>query len=322
MAHEMWPPEDEVTGPARPEEADLPSLNQVFSEAFTDRYRRDGLPGVRVPHLDPAIWRFAIADAGAGAMVWRDRLGRVAAFNLAHRSGTEGWMGPIAVRPELQGRGLGTTVVRAAVDWLKRGGAATIGLETMPRTVDNIGFYGRLGFEPGALTITMAREVPRRPGRVAERLGSATRPDAAAAECQVLLQALAPGLDFSREVRLTRDHGLGDVSLVRRGRRLVGWALWHSAPLAEGRPGDEMRVLKVVAEDAAAFEAVSEALLAHALEAGRRRVGLRVQAGLPGLFAQALELGWRVHWTDLRMTLAGHPERPPAAGVVLSNWEV
>jgi hypothetical protein len=29
-----------------------------------------------------------------------------------------------------------------------------------------------------------------------------------------------------------------------------------------------------------------------------------------------------VHWTDLRMTLAGHPERPPAAGVVLSNWEV
>jgi GNAT superfamily N-acetyltransferase len=318
----MWQPEAELTGPVRPVESDLPSLNQVFSEAFTDRYRRDGLPGVRVPHLDPAIWRFAIADAGAGAMVWRDRLGRVAAFNLAHRSGTEGWMGPIAVRPELQGRGLGSAVVRAAVDWLRRAGARTIGLETMPRTVENIGFYGRLGFEPGALTITLAQEVPRRAGRLPERLGALARPGPAAAECQALLTALAPGLDFSREIRLTREHGVGDVSLVRRGRRLVGWALWHSAPLAEGRPGDETRVLKVVAEDDAAFEAVSAALLAHALEAGRRRVGLRVQTAAPGLFNRALDLGGRVHWTDLRMTLAGHPERPPAAGVVLSNWEV
>ncbi|HSE26698.1 MAG TPA: GNAT family N-acetyltransferase [Gemmatimonadales bacterium] len=318
----MWQPEAELTGPVRPGEADLPSLNQVFSEAFTDRYRRDGLPGVRVPHLDPAIWRFAIADAGDGAMVWRDQQGRVAAFNLAHRSGTEGWMGPLAVRPELQGRGLGTAMVRAAIDWLRRAGAGTIGLETMPRTVENIGFYGRLGFEPGALTITLAQDVPRRAARSAERLGALARPGPVAAECQALLAALAPGLDFSREIRLTREHGLGDVSLVRRGRRLVGWALWHSAPLAEGRLGDETRVLKVVAEDDAAFEAVSAALLAHAVEAGRRRVGLRVQTAVPGLFNRALDLGWRVHWTDLRMTLAGHPERPPAAGVVLSNWEV
>jgi hypothetical protein len=255
-------------------------------------------------------------------MVWRDRLGRVAAFNLAHRSGTEGWMGPIAVRPELQGRGLGSEVVRAAIGWLRRAGARTIGLETMPRTVENIGFYGRLGFEPGALTITLAQEAPRRVARLPERLGALARPGPAAAECQALLTALAPGLDFSREIRLTREHGLGDVSLVRRGKRLVGWALWHSAPLAEGRAGDETRVLKVVAEDEAAFEAVSAALLAHALEAGRRRVGLRVQTAAPGLFNRALDLGWRVHWTDLRMTLAGHPERPPAAGVVLSNWEV
>ena len=318
----MWQPEAELTGPVRPVEADLSSLNQVFSEAFTDRYRRDGLPGVRVPHLDPAIWRFAIADAGDGAMVWRDRLGRVAAFNLAHRSGREGWMGPIAVRPELQGRGLGSAVVRAAIDWLRRAGAGTIGLETMPRTVENIGFYGRLGFEPGALTITLAQEAPRRASRAPERLGALGRPGPAAAECQALLAALAPGLDFSREIRLTREHGLGDVSLVRRGKRLVGWALWHSAPLAEGRPGDETRVLKVVAEDDAAFEAVSAALLAHAFEAGRRRVGLRVQTAAHGLFNRALDLGWRVHWTDLRMTLAGYPERPPVSGVVLSNWEV
>ena len=41
--------------PARRE--DIPALNQVFSDAFTERYRRDGMIGVRVPFLNPAIWR-------------------------------------------------------------------------------------------------------------------------------------------------------------------------------------------------------------------------------------------------------------------------
>ena len=42
-------------GPNGVMEADIPALNTVFSEAFTDRYRRDGLIGVRVPHLNPAV---------------------------------------------------------------------------------------------------------------------------------------------------------------------------------------------------------------------------------------------------------------------------
>jgi GNAT superfamily N-acetyltransferase len=318
----MWRPDDEVSGPVRPVEADIPSLNQAFSEAFTDRYRRDGLPGVRVPYLDPAIWRYAIADAGDGAMVWRDRHGRVAAFNLAHRSGAEGWMGPLAVRPDLQGRGLGTEVVQAATNWLINSGARTIGLETMPRTVENIGFYGRLGFVPGALTVTLVRDGPRRGTVRGERLEAHARPDAVVTECAALLEEMAPGLDFSREIRLTRAHQLGDVSLVRRGRRVTAWALWHSAPLAEGRPGEEARVLKVVAEDGEALERLLAVLLSHAVDAGRRRVGLRVQTAQPEPFLRLLELGWRVHWTDLRMTLAGHPESPPCRGVVLSNWEV
>jgi hypothetical protein len=41
----------------------------------------------------------------------------------------------------------------------------TIGLETMPRTIENIGFYSRLGFLPGHLTITLTRDLPRKPTR-------------------------------------------------------------------------------------------------------------------------------------------------------------
>src|SRR6185312_11246469 len=66
-----WKQLRQLDGPHRAQRDDIPALNQVFSDAFTDRYRRDGMVGVRVPNLNPAIWRYALDDAGDGAMVWR-----------------------------------------------------------------------------------------------------------------------------------------------------------------------------------------------------------------------------------------------------------
>src|ERR1043166_170715 len=157
-----WLPETGVSGPERPSERDIDGLNRVFAEAFTDRYRRDGLIGVRVPQLNPLVWRYALLDAGDGAMVWRDEHGDIAGFNIAHLAGVEGWMGPLAVRPDRQGAGVGKTVVRAAADWLVERGVTTLGLETMPRTPENIGFYSRLGFIPGLLTVTLTNEISTR----------------------------------------------------------------------------------------------------------------------------------------------------------------
>src|SRR5437016_1222953 len=157
-----WLPEQQVYGPEPATERDVPGLNRVFADAFTDRYRRDGLVGVRVPYLNPQVWRYALLDAGAGSMLWRDESGHIVAFNIAHRSGTEGWMGPLAVRPDRQGGGVGKTIVRTAVDWLLEQRVATLGLETMPRTVENIGFYARLGFSPAYLTVTMTNDIATR----------------------------------------------------------------------------------------------------------------------------------------------------------------
>ena len=79
-----------LAGPVPITSADIAELNTLFSDAFTERYRRDGLVGVRVPPLNPAIWRYAIDGAGSGAMLWRDEVGAIAAFNIAHASGAEG----------------------------------------------------------------------------------------------------------------------------------------------------------------------------------------------------------------------------------------
>ncbi len=319
-----WLPERQVYGPEVAGERDTEDLNRVFADAFTDRYRRDGLVGVRVPHLNPQVWRYALLDAGDGAMLWRDEAGRVAAFNIAHRSGAEGWMGPLAVRPDRQGGGVGKTIVRTATDWLLEQGVGTLGLETMPRTVENIGFYARLGFSPGHLTVTLTNDIATRghsaPVLLSQRKGAAVEDGLAAA--RRLVSSLAPGYDFTREIRLTLELGLGDTSLVDGDDGLRALVLWHSAALAEGRPRDEVRVLKLAATDERAFDAGVAATEAAAARAGIRRVAIRCQTRYAEAFRRLVARGYRVRWTDLRMTYEGHSEPQSRAGVLFSNWEI
>jgi GNAT superfamily N-acetyltransferase len=321
-----WLPERRVEGPLLAEERDIDALNRLFAEAFTDRYRRDGLVGVRVPPLNPRVWTYALRDAGDGAMVWRDEDGRLVAFNVAHRCGCEGWMGPLAVRVDRQGSGIGKTIVRAATDWLLDRGVSTLGLETMPRTVENIGFYARLGFVPGHLTLTMTRElaVRRRGGAVPallSRLDGVVRAETLVS-ARTVAESLAPGYDFTREIELTAQLGLGDTVLVSGSGGLAAYALWHTASLAAERSTDELRVLKLAARDADAFERVVGAVEACAAHAGLRRVAIRCQSRFEGAFRALMARGYQVRWTDLRMHLEGYPERPVPEGVLFSNWEI
>jgi GNAT superfamily N-acetyltransferase len=315
---------------------DIDELNTVFSDAFSERYRKDGLVGVRVPFLNPAIWRYAIEDAtpgpgataserGSGAMLWRGAKGEVIAFNIVHGSGTEGWMGPLAVRPDLQGAGIGKEVVRAGLDWLRARSARVIGLETMPRTMDNIGFYSALGFVPRGLTVTVTLEAT-----TAERSPATLRTlpardrDAMVEACRALVAAKVPGLDFSRELLLTAALDLGDTVLLTdaAGGRLRGFALCHTVPLVEGRVREEVRVLKLVLDRDEDLEPMLRRLSDFARRAGTRRYAIRMQAGYPAHYARLVQIGARVRWTDLRMTLVGHEETVPATGIVLSNWEI
>ncbi len=257
-------------------------------------------------------------------MVWRDEHGDIAAFNVAHQAGAEGWMGPLAVRPDRQGTGVGKTIVGTATDWLIDRGVMTLGLETMPRTPENIGFYARLGFIPGFLTVTLTNEIATRghPAPVLLSRRSADDKEAAMAAGRQLVTDLVSGVDFSREILLTAELGLGDTSLVEGERGLDAIAVWHSAPLADSRTRDEVRVLKLAARTDAAFDAAIGAVEAAAAKSGIRRIAVRCQSHYAEAFRRLIARGYRGRWTDLRMAYEGYPERHAVQGVLFSNWEI
>ena len=137
-----------------------------------------------------------------------------------------------------------------------------------------------------------------------------------------LTESIAPGYDFTREIRLTEELALGDTILLFDGDSLVAFAVCHSVPLVEGRVREELRVLKLVSRNAEDFEVLISALSDHARRSGTRRVALRMQGQYAGAYRRLMQRGARVRWSDLRMTLEGYAEVVPSAGIVLSNWEI
>lgn len=312
-----------LDGPLVATADDVTALNEVFMEAFTDRYRRDGMAGVRVPALHASIWRYAIADAGEGAMCWRDERGTIAAFNMVHLAGTEGWMGPLCVRPEQQGMGVGKLIVEAGMSWLRERGATVIGLETMPRTMDNIGFYSSLGFLPGPLTVTLTIDaaIGEHTHVLVSRLAGLEK-EMAIEQCRALTARVQPGYDFTRELELTDRMSLGDTVLLGTPSAPTGFAVYHTVPLVEGRAREELRVLKLVLARRTELPSLIGALADLARRVGTRRVALRLQGEYSDAYRTLVSLGARVRWTDLRMSLYGSREVEATTGMVLSNWEI
>ncbi len=319
----LWRNAKQFDGPHVARLEDIADLNEVFTEAFTERYRRDGMTGVRVPALNPSIWRYAIEDAGDGALCWRDENNRIVAFNMAHHSGTEGWMGPLCVRPDSQGMGAGKTIVQAGMSWLRRTGAKVIGLETMPRTMDNIGFYSSLGFVPGHLTVTLTLDAASTDHSplLLSRISSLERERSMEA-CRVLTDRVMPGYDFTRELELTDRLALGDTVLIGSATAPTGFAVYHTAPLVEGRAREELRVLKLVLERRSDLPRMVGTLTDLARRVGTRRIAIRLQGDYTDAYRTLTSLGARVRWTDLRMSAYGWSEIPPKDGMVLSNWEI
>jgi len=189
--------------------------------------------------------------------------------------------------------------------------------------MDNIGFYSALGFVPGRLTLTLTLDAA--PATAAAPLYGRLRDSekrAAREECAALLASLAPGYDYTREIELTDRLALGDTTLLRRGGRVTGFAICHSVPLVEGRAREELRILKLALERDEDLEEMVRALCDHARRSGTRRIAIRMQGEHEAAYRRLVALGARVRWSDLRMSLAGHQERAPARGLLLSNWEI
>lgn len=79
----------------------------------------------------------------------------VRGYAVTGRAGAAGYLQRLAVDPDLHGSGMGTTLVRDALHWLRRSGCTAAMVNTQEHNSRALGLYTRLGFvaQPTGLVI-------------------------------------------------------------------------------------------------------------------------------------------------------------------------
>ncbi len=85
---------------------------------------------------------------------------KVVGFNFLHIWGSFAWFGAFGVHPKCQGKGIGKEIINYTIKILKEDyKVSTIGLNTMPESQYNVGFYMNIGFTPLKLTLSLKKQL-------------------------------------------------------------------------------------------------------------------------------------------------------------------
>lgn len=99
-------------------------------------------------------------EASNNSSIVYEENGKVIGFNFIHVWGFFGWFGPLGVHPDYKSNGIGKALVNETIRLLKEDyKVSTIGLNTMPESQYNIGFYMNLGFTPLKLSLNLKRQL-------------------------------------------------------------------------------------------------------------------------------------------------------------------
>ncbi|MDQ7053091.1 MAG: GNAT family N-acetyltransferase [candidate division KSB1 bacterium] len=310
---------------------DLREVNSVLSRAFTHARWEQGLQAYRVPPCCMRFLEMYLQRFPQGSFVLHDRR-RIRGFIFAHLWGKIGWVGPLAVLPDWQGRGYGRDLLEASLQTLIDAGAATLGLESAPLSFRNIGFYGRKRFFPGYLTVDLSSEVKRSQlirlsaGYRAEALRelSGDAQNRAMSTLDRLANRLDPNLRLTREVALLHRFDYGDAWVLYRGEEPVGFAVGHTERYYEE---EKRRFLKVYLGGLTAsdwqrdLDAYLNMLAQWTRQAKLKYMIVRISTRQRQAFQALLGKGFKPIHGDLRFVLEGFEEQSRPDDFYLNKWE-
>jgi hypothetical protein len=195
----------------------------------------------------------------------------------------------------------------------------TIGLETMPDSPYNVGFYSRFGFLPAFPTVLLVKETG--PIAIASpyTMASQLENEEALSAITQISQAACPGLDYAPEVSNAREYEWGETLLF-------GWpqpwafTVVRTTPKREGaaEPVADVGALVIHPEAGRSLKEALQTVETFAHNQGLEQVNLAINAVDGGTLQQALGYGFRVHNVMLRMVFNGEFTHP--VGKVLSKW--
>lgn len=310
-----------VIRPLREEE--IPAAERIFREAFAaqvglpdpEQFSRGSEPVGFRWRMDPASVLAAELD------------GQLVGSNVATGWGSLGFFGPLTVRPDFWGAGIGGRLTEAAVEMLERRGCRHLVLYTFPESAKHIALYKRFGFWPRFLTAILERPLEgTSPAggrwRPFSSYAGAEREEVLAA-CRELTDAVYPGLDTGAEIEALEAQRVGDTVVVPGTAGVDAFAVCHHGPGSEATAGTAFVKFAAARPGRGAGERFA-ALLAAVEDWAVARGAASVVAGVN----LARERAWRIlagrGYRTFRQGVAMH--RPNAAAYdrpdryVIDDW--
>jgi GNAT superfamily N-acetyltransferase len=283
--------------------------------AFTEYVRQKGYDGPMHPRKERNVLAcLNLNPAGCFVAEEDDPVGYI----FSRTWGTTGWIGTFGVHPDIQGRGIGRSLLSAAVEHLRASGCTTVGLETMSDSPYNVGFYSRSGFLLAYPTVLLEKELGQVSGAPAFGVYSQLEEEALSAITEIS-QAACPGLDCAPEAANAREYEWGETLLLGLPNP---WAFAIVQTVARGEgPATPTADAGVLVLKSKAEEDLAEAL--QAVEAyghgrGLERLSLAVNAADGEALRLVLDRSFRVKSAVLRMIFEG--KQSPPVGRVLCKW--
>lgn len=276
----------------RLEERDLPAADRVFRLAFGTML---GLPDPTKFAEGAELLRCRFA-AGSGAAFAAEVDREIVGTAFVTRWGSFAILGPLAIHPAHWDSGIGQQLWAARLPLLDEWEVTHASLFTAPQSTKHVHLYQKFGFWPRFLTALTAKPVAggRAGGRFSE-LGEGEHEEFVE-RCRALTDAIYPGLDVGREIRVVAERAAGDVVYVVDEEGLAGFAVCHSGEGSEAVPGTCFVKFAAARPGAAAdvrFDRLLEAVDAFAATGGLARLEAGVNLARHDAFRALARRGYR-----------------------------
>lgn len=164
---------------------------------------------------------------------------KVVGFNFIHIWGAFGWFGPLGVHPDYKNKGIGKALVNETIRILEEDyKVSTIGLNTMPESQYNVGFYMGLDFTPLKLSLGLKKEIT---SLAVKRYVSLNKINVNEIDIsneksyltieenlKYLSNGICRNFDLTSELRLVREEAFGTIITLETNERIHGIVMCYT----------------------------------------------------------------------------------------------
>jgi predicted N-acetyltransferase YhbS len=267
-------------------------------------------------------WR---ADPGRVFAAEHD--GELVGTNVASHWGSLGFFGPLTVKPEQWGRGVGQALVNAAMEQFAAWGNSHLGLFTFSDSPKHLHLYEKFGFSARFLTAVMSKAVAPQADLNGEwsPYGGLTNGgrETALQDCRAVADAVFAGLDPTREIEAVQTLQLGDTGLLLDGDQIGGFAVCHCGPGSEATKGECYVKFGAVRPGAGAdlrFTRLLSACEAFAGSRGLERLIAGVNLACDAAYRQMRVSGFRTDFVGVAMQKPNEPGCLRSDSFLIADW--